>query len=191
MPLPEPLDSIARRIVSYYETQATPPFLIYQYAPKDEYAVRLELRDLRLWLEADPRNIRCHKVSLAEIFWATLQENGQLDEIINLERSGNYEDAHLAVRQILSTRPTLAERVVHRVRCNEHPEPSAVFLYRAGALYPAHRTSTLLDELKDRIDRPVTLLYPGQVEGDYALRFMGETEPTYGYRALIVPRRKS
>lgn len=190
MPLPEAVANIADRIVTYYETKATPPFLIYQYAPKDEYAVRRELGDLRRWLEAEPRNIECDTVSLAAVFWATLEEGGQLDEIISLERSGAYEEAHLAVRQVLSARPSLADRVVARIQAKQI-ERSAIFLYRAGALYPAHRTSTLLDELKARIDSPVTLLYPGRVEGDYGLRFMGRTEPTYGYRALIIPRGES
>ena len=69
--------------------------------------------------------------------------------------------------------------------CNER---TAVFLYRAGALYPAYRTSTLLDDLRGRLSRPVTLLYPGTRIGEYGLRFMGRAEPAYGYRALIVPR---
>ena len=44
--------------------------------------------------------------------------------------------------------------------------------------------------LKDKVDRPVTMLYPGRIVGDYGLSFMGKTEPTYGYRALIIPREK-
>lgn len=190
MPLPEPVANIAERIVSYYETKATVPFFIYQYEPQDEYAVRRELHDLRMWLEADPRNIECDTVSLADVLWKTLEEDGQLDEIINLERAGAYEEAQLAVRQVLSARPTFADRVVDRVQARQ-TDRSAIFLYRAGALYPAHRTSTLLDELKARIDSPVTLLYPGSISGDYGLRFMGKTEPTYGYRALITPRGES
>ena len=74
-------------------------------------------------------------------------------------------------------------------RVTEHGnERSAIFLYRAGALYPAHRTSPLLDALKDKVDRPVTMLYPGRIVGDFGLSFMGQTEPAYGYRALIIPR---
>jgi hypothetical protein len=63
-------------------------------------------------------------------------------------------------------------------------------LYRSGALYPGYRTSALLDDLKLRtgVRIPVVLLYPGTVEGNYGLRFMGKTEPAYGYRAMIVAR---
>ena len=52
-----------------------------------------------------------------------------------------------------------------------------MFLYRAGALYPAYRTSTLLDDLRGRLVRPVTLLYPGRLSGEYGLRFMDRNEP--------------
>jgi hypothetical protein len=187
VPLSEPLTDIANRAVSFYERLSTPPFLVYQYDPSDEYAVRKELVDLRRWLEADPRNVDCQTISLAEIFWETLEEHGQLDMVIEAEQAGDYDDAQLAVRQILASPPTLADRIVRRVTENGS-DRSAIFLYRAGALYPAHRTSPLLDVLKDKVDRPVTMLYPGRVVGDYGLSFMGKTEPAYGYRALIIPR---
>ena len=187
MPLPEPLANIAERVVGFYDKRSTPPFLVYQYQPSDEYAVRRELVDLRRWLEAEPRKIDCITVSLAAVFWEALEDRGQLGMVIDAELAGAYGDAELAVRQILGNPPTLADRVLERVSSSAG-ERSAIFLYRAGALYPAHRTSSLLDELRAQVDRPVTMLYPGRIVGDYGLSFMGKTEPTYGYRALIVPR---
>lgn len=186
MSLSDPLADIADRIVGFYERGSTPPFLVYQYDPSDEYAVRRELVDLKRWLKAK-HEINCQTISLADVFWEALEEHGQLDMIIEAERAGNFEDAQLAVRQILANPPTLADRIVERVAENGG-ERAAIFLYRAGALYPAHRTSPLLDALKDKVDRPVIMLYPGRVVGDYGLSFMGKTEPAYGYRALIVPR---
>lgn len=186
MPLSEALEDIADRIVGFYDRGSSAPFVVYQYKPSDEYPVRRELVELRLWLKAK-HDIQCRAISLADILWEALREHGQLQMVIDAERAGAYEDAHLAVRQILANPPSLAERIVRRVAEADVPR-SAVFLYRAGALYPAHRTSPLLDALKDKIDRPVTLLYPGRVVGDFGLSFMGKTEPTYGYRALIVPR---
>jgi len=187
VPLSEPLADIADRIVGFYERGTAPPFLVYAYDPGNEYAVRSELVDLRRWLEAEPRHIDCETISLAEIFWEAIGDNGQLEMIIEAEESGAYEDAELAVRQILANSPTLTDRILERVSKSESSR-SAIFLYRAGALYPAHRTSPLLDALKDKVDRPVTMLYPGRVVGDYGLSFMGKTEPAYGYRALIIPR---
>lgn len=188
MPLSSALADIADRVEGFYQRGSTPPFLIYQYDPADEYAVRRELVDLRRWLEADPRGIVCQTVSLAEVFWEMLEEHGQLEMIAEAERDGDYANAELAVRQVLAHPPTLADRIVKRVA--DGPERSAIFLYRAGALYPAHRTSPLLDALKDKVDRPVTMLYPGRVVGDFGLSFMGKTEPAFGYRALIIQREK-
>lgn len=187
MALSEALADIADRIVGFYDRGSSPPFIVYQYEPADEYAVRGELAELKLWLKAK-HDIECRPISLAEILWEALEEHGQLDMIVAAEQAGEYKDAHTAVRQILANPPTLADRIVRRVVESDVPR-SAVFLSRAGALYPAHRTSPLLDALKDKVDRPVTLLYPGRIVGDYGLSFMGRTEPTYGYRALIVPRR--
>jgi hypothetical protein len=34
-----------------------------------------ELGDLRKWLEADPRAITCHTISLAEVFWEMLENS--------------------------------------------------------------------------------------------------------------------
>jgi hypothetical protein len=98
-------------------------------------------------------------------------------------------EVYESVGEILRQSPTLPDRVVDEVSdCNER---TAVFLYRAGALYPAYRTSTLLDDLRGRLSRPVTLLYPGRLMGGYGLSFMDRTEPAFGYRALIVPREAS
>ncbi|WP_419930859.1 BREX protein BrxB domain-containing protein [Candidatus Poriferisodalis sp.] len=186
MQLSEPLADISNQIVGYYDRQLVPPFIVYQYPPSDEYLVRQELLVLTRWLKAK-HDIGSRTVSLAEIFWESLTEHGRLQMVVEAEQAGNYADAQLAVRQILATAPTLSDRIVAKIAIPQD-EREAVFLYRAGALYPAHRTSSLLDALKDKIDRPVTMLYPGRLVGDYGLRFMGKTEPAYGYRALIVSR---
>lgn len=186
MPLSDQMNEVAERIVGFFDRGSSPPFLVCQYEPADEYEVRRELFELKLWLRAK-HEIGCQTISLADVFWEALEENGQLDMVIEAERAGQFEDAQLAVRQLLARPPTLGDRVVQQV-AEEGGERDAVFLYRAGALFPAHRTSPLLDVLKDKVDRPVTMLYPGRIVGDFGLSFMGKTEPTFGYRALIVPR---
>jgi hypothetical protein len=96
-------------------------------------------------------------------------------------------DIFRSVSEILHLPPSLPDRVVAAVE-ELAGDRASVFLYRAGALYPAYRTSTLIDDLRGRLRLPVTLLYPGSIVGDYGLRFMDRTEPAYGYRALIVSR---
>ncbi|MDE0375146.1 MAG: DUF1788 domain-containing protein [bacterium] len=196
MPLREELLAIGERIVTHFATGGEPPFILYQYLPTEEWKVRRDLGDLRRWLEATPRSINCAAISLADLFWQALEESGYLEELIAHEReateasnSSALREVDTAVGEILREPPTLPDRVIGEVAdCGDR---TAVFLYRAGALYPAYRTSTLLDDLRGRLVRPVTLLYPGRLSGEYGLRFMGRNEPAYGYRALIVPREAS
>ncbi len=191
MPLREELRGVGERIATHFDGGGEPPFMIYQYLPSQEWPVRRDLGELRRWLEAEPRRIACAPVSLAALFWRTLEESGFLEELIAQERDAAGDpdalrEVYAAVGEILREPPTLPDRVIAEVKdCDER---TAVFLYRAGALYPAYRTSTLLDDLRGRLPRPVTLLYPGRLVGEYGLSFMDRTEPAYGYRALIVPR---
>ena len=186
MPLRKELRRIGERIEAHFATGGDPPFVLYQYSPKQEWDVRRDLGELRRWLESPPRRIGCAAVSLADLFWAALDDSGYFDELVDEERRAREANDEAAVGEILREPPTLTDRVVEQVEgCNER---TAVFLYRAGALYPAYRTSTLLDDLRGRLSRPVTLLYPGTLIGEYGLRFMDRAEAAYGYRALIVPR---
>jgi hypothetical protein len=149
---------------------------------------------LRLWLQAEERRIECASISLADLFWESLRESGWLDTLIAQEREAGRDDTRLrgvyeSVAEILMQPPTLPDRVIARLK--DHAPRTTVFLYRAGALYPAYRTSALLDQLRGRVTIPVVLLYPGRLVGDFGLSFMGRAEPAYGYRAIIVPRRDS
>ncbi len=190
MPLREELRGIGGRIVNHFDTGGDAPFIIYQYLPDQEWFVRRDMRELCLWLEAETRRVACVAITLADLFWRALEDSGFLDELVGQERAAGspeaLRDLYAAVGEILREPPTLPDRViVERGDCDER---TAVFLYRAGALYPAYRTSTLLDDLRGRLSRPVTLMYPGRLVGEYGLSFMDRTEPTFGYRALIVPR---
>ena len=193
MSLREEIEGIGERIAAHFKAGGEPPFILYQYAPESEWKVRRELGELRRWLEAPPREIACASISLADLFWHAVEESGYLDELVAQERAATeaaddsaMREVHEAVGEILRQPPTLPDRVVDAV--DDYDERTAVFLYRAGALYPAYRTSTMLDDLRGRLARPVTLLYPGRLVGEYGLSFMDRTEPAYGYRALIVPR---
>jgi hypothetical protein len=189
VPLPEPLLEVGSRVVAFFEEGGEPPYLVYQYPPRDEYVVRRELGDLRLWLGS--RAVRCQAVSLADLFWQALEGSGWLGSLMEQEYqaagdAAALEEVYRSVGEVLREPPTLPDRVVEALQgCDER---TAAFLYRAGALYPAYRTSALLDDLRSRLRLPVTLLYPGRLVGSYGLRFMDRCDPAYGYRAHIIPR---
>ena len=191
MPLPEPLLGIGERIVEFFDGGGDPPFQLYVYDPAAEWEVRRELDELRLWLGAADRKVNVAAISLARLFWAALEDAGWMDSLIEAETEADGDPSALAdvyesVGEVLRDEPSLPDRV--RAEVASCDDRTAVFLYRAGSLYPAYRTSSLLDDLRADIRLPVTLLYPGRVVGEFGLSFMGRCEPAYGYRARIVPR---
>lgn len=192
MPLREDLHDIGHRILDFCDRRGDPPYLLYVYSPTQEWSVRSELKELQLWLEAPDQRISCAAISLADLFWQALESEGWIDELVTQEIDAQGDEQALAdvfrsVGEILHLPPSLPDRVVAAVE-EVADERTAVFLYRAGALFPAYRTSTLIDDLRGRLRLPLTLLYPGTIVGDYGLRFMDQSEAAYGYRALIIPR---
>jgi len=192
VPLREDLRGIGQRIVDFHDRGGEPPYLLYVYPPTEEWSVRRDLKELQLWLEAPDQGVRCAAISLADLFWQALEAEGWIEELIAQETASDGDETTLleifrSVSEILRLPPSLPDRVAAVVE-EFGDERTSVFLYRAGALFPAYRTSTLIDDLRGRVRLPVTLLYPGGIVGDYGLKFMDRTEPAYGYRALIVPR---
>ncbi len=190
MPLPDPLQKVADTILGYLGDRTVgPPYLLYVYEPEAELAVRKEMHDLVAYLKAHGSDLAA--VSLADLFWEAVDESGFYEQMVEIEMENRGDPwalgkVHETLREILISDPSLADRVITAVE--ETPEDCAVILYRAGALYPVFRTSALLDDLRDRLRRPVLLLYPGQVVEPQGLKFMGRCEPTHGYRAKIFQR---
>lgn len=188
MSLPKSIQQVGDTIVNFYsQPLGDGPYQLYQYLPDREYRVRRDLNELRLWLGA--KQVNSVSISLAHLMWQAIEESGRMDAIINAEKDGGssgLQDAVESIGNLLRRSPSLADRIVAAV--DDVPPRSAVFLYRAGALYPAVRTSGLLDELLGRVRLPVTLLYPGRLHGGFGLSFMDILPPHYGYRATIIPR---
>jgi hypothetical protein len=191
MPLREPILGIGEKVVEYFDSGGDTPFQLYVYEPKAEWEVRRELDELRLWFGAADRRVKVAAISLARLFWAAIEDAGWMESIVAAERDAQDDPDKLAkvyesVGEVLRDEPSLPDRV--RAEVADCDDRTAVFLYRAGSLYPAYRTSSLLEDLREGLDRPVTLLYPGQVVSELGLSFMSRCEPAYGYRARIVPR---
>lgn len=190
MPLPDTLQKIADEVLRYLrDPPQSTPYAVYVYEPDQELTVRHEMQDLRAYLNA--KGVDVAAISLADLFWQAVDESNFYESIVEEERSmpGDsdvLEDVHKSLREILNTSPTLAERVLAAV--DSKPDNCAVLLYRAGALYPVFRTSALLDDLRERLRKPVVLLYPGHVVDPYGLSFMSMCEPAHGYRAKIYQR---
>jgi hypothetical protein len=197
MPLRDELREIGQRLVDWFKRPTgstdTAPYQVYVYPPAREWDVRRDLGELASWLARPEQGIASVSISLADVLWQALDETGWTDELFVQERDAAGDPAtqaevHKAVAELLRRPTPLSQRVINEVHeRTAEIGPAAVFLYRAGSLYPSFRTSGLLDDLRSRLtDVPVTMLYPGELQGEFGLRFMGKWEPTYNYRALIV-----
>jgi hypothetical protein len=190
VPFSNPLQKIGDEILAYVGAKAvSPPYSVYVYDPEDELAVRRDMTDLGAYLKANGADVAA--VSLAGLFWDAIDESGFYVDMIEAERENPGDpwalnQVHESLHEILTGQPSLADRVIAAV--DDKPTGCTVILYRAGALYPVFRTSALLDDLRERLKRPVVLLYPGHVVDPYGLSFMGKCEPTHGYRAKIFKR---
>ena len=139
MPLRKDLRGIGQRILDFYARGGEPPYLLYVYAPSDEWVVRRDLKDLQLWLEAPDQGVRCAAISLADLFWQALEAEGWIEELVNQEREAGTDesarrDIYRAVGEILRLPPSLPERVIAAVdelagrahRCVPVPSRSAL-----------------------------------------------------------------
>jgi len=169
------------RINAYHDQ----PYAVFRYDPAEELAVRPEIQMLKTRLEKKGKQILL--VSLAEVVNEALDSalSGNLERFYKAEVDQGVEAAVKTVHQILTKKRPLDQLVAERLNALD-PANSIAFLVRAEALYPAYRTSALLDRLsKTGVRVPVVLFYPGTLEGVSGLKFMGALEPEHNYRARI------
>lgn len=160
------------------------PYAIFRYSPEDEFAVRKGVALLRTRLEQAGKRITT--VSLAECMQSALEAEGiDTDTLANAETSSGLEATIDTVHQVLSAYRPLDELVAERIPEDARPERDIVFIVRAGALFPVYRTSSLLEQLKGKVQVPAVLYYPGELDGAAGLRFMGVMDAEHNYRPKI------
>jgi len=68
MPLRDSIADLGRRIEGHgAPSSSTPSYLLYVYPPKEEWSVRRDLNDLRLWLEARKLRLRLDIAGRADV----------------------------------------------------------------------------------------------------------------------------
>lgn len=173
-------------------------FAILPYPPDDEFALRGAIHELSA--ELRDAGWTTSTVVLHSKLLKRLRAEGPdvLDSIIRREKNlASAADGSRALRMLkervvnLIDKPDgIAEDVVKAIDGilaeSETPERTVIFLGRLGALYPFLRTSALLKHIAGRTHNvPVVLLYPGTVDGETGLRFMGVLKPDRDYRPRI------
>lgn len=170
------------------------PFAIFRYDPthhdEGEWKVRREIQLLATRIHnATGKNV--HLLSMARLYWQSIEESEGIDEIVELERTRGFMAAEEQVSTYLSDPdwrplPDLLEEVTSGMR----PDADVLFLYRAGVFAPtSYRLSSLLEQMLGRMGIPAVLFYPGTWRG--SLNYMGlrsDEEPLGSYRVKIYGR---
>ncbi len=160
------------------------PYAIFRYPPKDEFEVRHEVALLRTRLEQAGKRVTT--ISLAGCLQDAFDREGlTMKRVMAAEKRTGTEKMLATVHGILSSRQTLDELVAARMPEPADPRRDIVFITRAGALFPFYRTSSLLEQLKGKVDVPGVLFYPGELDGAAGLRFMGVLDAEHNYRPKI------
>ena len=173
-------------------------FAILPYPPDEEFTLRAAIHDLSGKLRE--AGWTTGTVVLHTLLLARLRAEGSdvLEAIIRREKSlANAADGSRGLRMLkervvnLVDKPDgIATDVVRGIEAilatSEKPERTVIFLGRLGGLYPFLRSSSLLKHIAGRTQNvPVVLLYPGTVDGESGLRFMGVLQADRDYRPRI------
>ena len=160
------------------------PYAIFRYPPEVEFELRTEISMLQTRLEAAAKRVT--KISLAECLSDALERCGlSTERIAQAEKMTGVEKMIDTVHAVISNRQPLDELVARRIPEDAEAQRDVVLIYRAGALFPFYRTSSLLEQLKGKVTVPAVLFYPGELDGAAGLRFMGILDTEHNYRPKI------
>ena len=173
-------------------------FAIVPYDPKDEFALRREVRKLHTDLVSSGWMVL--SINLQKLLLDRVRSQGEefVRRLIEREKRTAGRSIDRAIQDLQTRLSPLIEGPdgiaadCSRLICSyaeEHPEAidrTVAIIGRAGALYPFLRSSALLRHLDGRTQNvPVVLLYPGERRGDKWLSFMGQVDPDSDYRPRI------
>lgn len=168
------------RISAYHNM----PYAIFHYPPEQEIPLRAELALLSTRLEQIGKRVT--SISLAECLADALAAEGLTTErIASAEKRTGTEKMVDTIHMVISRRWPLDDLVAARIPREADPVRDIVFIVRAGSLFPFYRTSSLLEQLKGKLEVPAVLFYPGELDGVAGLKFMGVLEAEHNYRPKI------
>ena len=149
------------------------PFALFRYDPDTEWDVRKQAKLLAVRLSKTGKEVVF--ISLADLLWKAIDDCEGLDAVVQLERERGFESAQEQVTTYLSDEDwqPLPRMLAEKMRSLD-PQKNIVFLMRAGAMAPAiYQMSRLLEGMHGLTLIPTILFYPGTVEGNTGLIFMG------------------
>ena len=179
-------------LVKEISTYQGVPFALFAYPPTAERELRREVGMLGTRVEHETIR-RVKTISMADLLWVAIRTAYPPDgkALFDAERSMAWEEPEERLSKLQSTIQNILDEVcpltglITSQVADLEPTTSIVFLTRVGALYPAYRASTLLENLMGRVTVPTILFYPGTRTGTTTLRFMDSLDNQHGYRHKI------
>ncbi len=170
------------------------PFAVFRYDPthpsEGEWQVRREIQLLATRIQ-NSTGKHVHLLSMAKLYWQSIEESEGVVEIVELEQARGFLAAEEQVSTYLSDpdwRP-LPDLLVEAT-AGMTADTDIIFLYRAGVFAPSsYRLSSLLEQMLGKMRTPAVLFYPGTWRG--SLNYMGlrsDEEPLGSYRVKIYGR---
>lgn len=170
------------------------PFAIFRYDPhsaeESEWRVRAEAQKLATRVE-NAIGRRVGIISLADLFWRSIQDSEGTDALVCLEREHGFDVAERQVNCYLSDEDFRPLQTLLLESAATHlPESDVLFLVHATVFAPAaYRLSALLEQMSGKLKTPVVLFYPGS--WNHTLNYMGlrsEDQSMGSYRVKIYGR---
>ena len=173
-----------------YGTANDMKFYIFDYNPRDERAIRNEVKKLK------NRNPNIVEFDLYEMMVEIIEEQGYMEDVIRAETE--YDKEHLLseiFQPILSVEETDNEFLEMFKSRTEDDGSKIILITGVGKSYPVIRSHTILNNLQSIFRRnPVVMMYPGRYETKKAmtLRLFDRLDDDNYYRAFpLVERRIS
>lgn len=159
------------------------PYALFVYDPEEEFHLRAEVA--RLGTRLTQRGKRVHRVSLAECLEKAMLDTNPLEDWYAVEREHGVDAVIKTITEVLAEYSPLVDLLAARLPADLDPSRDVVFVVRTGALFPAYRTFSLLEQLKGKVHARTVLFYPGRREGPAGLRFMDKLDAEHNYRPKI------
>lgn len=172
------------------------PFAIFRYDPtqpeENEWLMRREVTHLATRV-SNVTGKQVKLISLADLFWRSIEESEGIDAIVELEQQRGFLDAEAQVSVYLtdSDWQPLTDLLIEETRKQSlDPRRNILFLTRAGVFAPtSYRISALLEQSMGKLLIPTVLFYPGTWRE--SLNYLGlrsKDEPLSSYRVKIYGR---
>ena len=152
------------------------PFAIFRYDPGDlkesEWIVRRQIQLLSIQIENETKQ-HVEVLSLASLFWKSVQESEDVAGLFALERDHSFAVAERQVNQYLSDADFRPLCDLLREEEAKFPANTRVLLLTHATVFApcAYRISALFEQLHRSFKTPTVLFYPGTWK--HTLNYMG------------------